>query len=379
MGIGWDHERCMGPLRAAARAWHEQGRGEVVWETRTLRDFGDQPLEELAGDFDLLSIDHPFVGTAHLTGCLTPLDTLLPEDSLAAFAADAIGESHASYTYAGHQWALATDAACQVAAVRDDLLAFVTAPRTWDEVLELARAEPGRVALPLLPADAISCFLTLCANAGAPPPFSDSVFAESGAARYALELLRELAALAHPESIAWNPPWALDRMTETDEVVYIPLAYGYSGYSCPGGRPRPCRFLDIPSAGPEPLGAMLGGSGLAVSSSSSASEEAAAFAAWLQAPEAQLEVVGRASGQPGSRSAWEDADLDRASGGFLSGTRRTLEAAYMRPREPWWPWLQLAAGEAIHDWLRSGGEVDTAAARIEELYREARAGARTTP
>lgn len=81
--------------------------------------------------------------------------------------ADVVGASHSSYTYAGHQWGLATDAACQVAAVRVDLLE-AGPPATWDEVLELARAQPGRVALPLAPGHAISSFLTLCANAGEP-------------------------------------------------------------------------------------------------------------------------------------------------------------------------------------------------------------------
>ena len=56
-------------------------------------------------------------------------------------------------------------AACQIAVSRPDLLREV--PATFDEALALARA--GRVAVPLKPIDALSCFLTLCANQGEEP------------------------------------------------------------------------------------------------------------------------------------------------------------------------------------------------------------------
>src|SRR5688500_16622698 len=157
--LGWDHERCMGPMRAAAAAWSARRPATTIhWEARSLLAFGDEPLEECADRFDLLVIDHPFVGTARRTGCLRPLDDLLDGEELDRLAADAIGPSHVSYRYDGHQWGLATDAACQVAAVRPDL-APTDVPRTWDDVLELSRRRPGSVALPLRPADAISSFL----------------------------------------------------------------------------------------------------------------------------------------------------------------------------------------------------------------------------
>ena len=96
-------------------------------------------LEEVADRYDLLMIDHPFCGTAETTGTLRPFDDLLDPHVLATLAADSIGPSHASYSFHGRQWGLATDAACQVAAVRDDLLDGTPAPVTWDEVRALAR------------------------------------------------------------------------------------------------------------------------------------------------------------------------------------------------------------------------------------------------
>jgi multiple sugar transport system substrate-binding protein len=131
-------------MRACTQRWqllHPEV--ELVWENRSLMAFGDEPLEKVADRFDLLVIDHPFCGTAEATGTLAPLDDLLAADELAALASDAVGPSHVSYSYHGRQWALATDAACQVAAVRDDLLDDAPAPSTWDEVRSSPSSDPA--------------------------------------------------------------------------------------------------------------------------------------------------------------------------------------------------------------------------------------------
>src|SRR5262249_3855770 len=137
--IGWDHPRCQLPMLACASAWRDRAGVEIAWSWRSLEAFGDQPLEELAPGHDILVIDPPFSGTAAATGCLHPLDALLARDELDALARDAVGPTHASYCYAGRQWGLATDAACQVSAIRNDLLE-TSAPGTWDGVLALARS-----------------------------------------------------------------------------------------------------------------------------------------------------------------------------------------------------------------------------------------------
>jgi multiple sugar transport system substrate-binding protein len=173
-GITWDHPRGLASLRATAAAF-ERAHGDVrlTWTARSLQAFGDQPIEELATAYDLLLIDHPFVGVAARSGCLVPLEAHLPPVFLAAQAEQSVGPSHHSYTYGGHQWALAIDAAAQVSAYRPDLLdkLAMAVPRTWDEVLALAPRQTGaaRVAIPLSPVNAICSFLTLCASHGEPP------------------------------------------------------------------------------------------------------------------------------------------------------------------------------------------------------------------
>jgi multiple sugar transport system substrate-binding protein len=373
--VGWDHARCRGPMLAAAERWRALGGAEIVWSFRPLAAFNDEPVERLAAAHDLVVIDHPFVGRAAVTGCLRPLDALLAPAELAALAEDAVGASHASYAYAGHQWALAADAACQVAAARDDLLARAeaTAPATWDEVERLAAELPGRVALPLYPTDAICSLLSLLAGLGAPAGHGEVLFADRDAGERALRLLVSLVPHLHPDSLELNPPRALDRMCDTEEIAYAPLLFGYATYARPGGRAgpdeiRPLRFLPPPSFAGAQTGSLLGGAGLAVSSACQAPDAAAAFAAWVCSREAQRDVVFPAGGQPASRTTWLDPELDAAASGFFSATLATIERAHVRPREPWWPPFQEEAGEIVHGFLARGGTPAGAASALEEAF-----------
>lgn len=148
-----------------------------------------------------VEIDRPFCGKALETGCLTPLDTLVDEQTLEVLAADAIGPSHISYAYGGHQWGLATDAACQVsaAALGHD------PPSTWDEALALAAELGGRTVVPLAPAHSISSFLTLVAGAGGEPA-ADGRIADSEVGNWALEVLARFVASGLDAMVEWEPP-----------------------------------------------------------------------------------------------------------------------------------------------------------------------------
>src|ERR1700761_3998235 len=141
-GITWGHSRGFTPLAAAAQRFSELYPGvTITWEKRTLQQFADYPIERLTKDYDLLIIDHPWVGRAATLGCVLPLDGHLPESWLKEQAENSVGYSHHSYNYDGHQWALAIDAATPVASCRPDLLnkAGIAIPDTWDDVLAIAR------------------------------------------------------------------------------------------------------------------------------------------------------------------------------------------------------------------------------------------------
>ena len=108
----------------------------IDWEKRSLQHFADLPVSNLVERFDLLMIDHPFTGVAAESGLLLPLDEYLSAEVLADLAKHSVGASHESYRFAGHQWALAIDAATPISGWRRDLLEVKghSVPQTWNEL-----------------------------------------------------------------------------------------------------------------------------------------------------------------------------------------------------------------------------------------------------
>lgn len=376
-GISWNHPRghdCMVATADLFTAAHPDVR--ITWQPRSLQAFADAPIEQLAKDYDLLVIDHPFVGFAAADGCLLPLDDYLDAAVLADQAANSVGPSHRSYTAADHQWALATDAAGHVAAYRPDLLdPLGGVPRTWDDVLHLAARQQGRqtaqVAIPLIPVDAICAFCSLCAAAGEEPFAAPDQVIGRAAGRYALETLRALRVSGHPDSLDRNPPRMLDLMGTSDEVAYAPLLFGYSNYARPGFRPNLVRFGPVPiTSGTLPRGGILGGAGLAVSSSTDHPETAVQYVAFVASRDIQRGAYFAAGGQPGHRAAWLDAEVNRAATDFFRDTLETLDLAYLRPRYRGYLAVQERAGELIHAWLREEDGPEPLLDHLDALYRQ---------
>ncbi len=166
-GITWGHSRGITPLLAIAQRFTELHPGiDIRWKKRTLQEFADFPIEQLTTQYDLLIIDHPWVGCADATRCVLPLDEWLPPAFLNDQLQYSTGGSHESYCYNGHQWALAIDAAAPAASYRKDLLQKngEPLPVTWNELLSLAAK--GRVALPAIAIDTLMNFYTLCLALG---------------------------------------------------------------------------------------------------------------------------------------------------------------------------------------------------------------------
>src|SRR5579862_2039774 len=159
-GITWNHTRGYLPMVATAQRFSEVNPEiGITWEKRSLQQFADSRIEQLAERFDLLVIDHPFAGTAAASGCLVPFDDPLTE-------ASSVGRSYESYSFAGRQWALAIDAAAPVSGWRPDLFSAAGAqvPKTWPELLEIARR--GLVIIPGAPIDSLMNFYMVCVAIG---------------------------------------------------------------------------------------------------------------------------------------------------------------------------------------------------------------------
>jgi multiple sugar transport system substrate-binding protein len=375
-GITWDHVRGLGGLQAAAEAYKAlRPDVRVEWTTRSLQAFADQPVDELARRFDLIYLDHPAIGEAVARSCLVPLDEHLDGATLAAQTAGSVGRSAESYEWDGHRWALATDAAAQVAAYRPDLLerAGVSLPRTWPEAMDAAAAlrRAGMwAALPAIPVDAICAFLALCAALGEEPFREPGQVVSHGTGRSALELLRAFLQRCHPSSLDLNPPRMLEHMSATDEVAYCPLAFGYANYARPGFRDRLVLAAPPPAGdGGGPVGT-LGGAGLAVSARSRSVDEAVSYAAFVADPDTQRTVYFDGGGQPGYRSAWTDEAVNAAAGRFFRDTLAALDAAFLRPRYDGFLGFQETAGELVRDHLRAGGDTGPVLAAIDAAYQE---------
>lgn len=367
----WDHPRCVHPLRAAAGVW-ERLRPDVRFhvQARPLAAFNDQPITEIAAAADLLFVDHPMMGRVAEQRALLPLEELLDAEVLTALRADSIGASQQSYVWHGRQWALAVDAACQVAVVDEPRMREAgPVPRSWAEVLELSRRSPGAVAVPLYPSDAVLSLVSMAADLRACGAAGEDEMWPCEA----VETLCELAGLVDPRSFAVNPPQLLDLMASgaDDAPRYAPLLFGYTSYQRPTARGRRLAFGAPPSFGAGPL-AVLGGAGIGVSPSSPHPAEAAAFAAWLSSTPTQRDVVLPADGQPSSRAVWHDPEADALVGGFFSATRSTIESAHVRPRDPWWPAYQEAAGLHLVQALRQGTGPDGIRQELRRLLVMAR-------
>ena len=121
-------------LATARRFSEEHANIRIEWTVRTLQEFGDASVRSFAENYDLIVVDHPFMGAIARDRSLVPLDEHILRTTLDTLANESAGVSHQSYFYEGHQWALAIDAASQVAGYRPDLLraAGVRVPETWE-------------------------------------------------------------------------------------------------------------------------------------------------------------------------------------------------------------------------------------------------------
>ncbi len=373
-GLTWKHDRGLAPMLATAREFANRRPGvQIEWEIRSLHEFGDASTKSVAESYDLIVLDHPFMGEVARDQLLLPLDELILPATLATLESESVGSSHASYFYDGHQWALAIDAASQVAGYRPDLLdeAGMRLPETWDEVFELTRIRPGFVTIALFPLDSLMCFFTLCANAGHPPFSQDSDRAvDRAAGEDALLRLKALAKASSEDALSLNPIAIWERMSSTDEIAYCPLAFGYSNYARDGYRRSLLSFANIAASGPAGCsGATLGGAGLAISKRCPDIDAAVQYATWVAGAECQRTLYVQSGGQPANKVAWIDAGANALTNDYFRQILPTLENAFVRPRFAGFRQFQTAAFNVVWKYLRENGSPAATVNALDDLYK----------
>jgi multiple sugar transport system substrate-binding protein len=363
-GLTWDHPRGYRVLDALA-GMLAPGL-EVRWDRQPLEDFESRPLRTLAGDYDLLVVDHPGLGEAVRDGALAPLEDIFSPAELEHWRAGSAGASYPSYHLAGHQWALPLDAAAQAGVTRPDLTA--ARPASWAEAAGLAAAVPTTLCLG--GPHALLMFSAICVAAGTAPATSGPEFATVAAGREALAVMAGLLARADRELSVRNPIAVLDAMAAPGGPAYCPLVYGYITYQRPqpsGPGRHPLRFFDAP-AGPGGIGSVLGGTGLAVTRSCASPGAAARLIRELLSGPVQTGLFAEHGGQAGAAQAWRDPAADRASGGFYRATWATVSQAWVRPRFAGYPQFQAAASAVLRDGLLAGAPHAGLVRQVNELF-----------
>lgn len=372
-GITWGHSRGLVPLQAYSQRFAELNPGvEVVWRKRTLQEFADFPIEKMVHDYDLLIIDHPWVGCANHTRCVVPLELHLSEDYLSDQLANSVGGSHESYQYGGHQWALAIDAATPVASYRKDLFdaAGISVPRTWEELMNLAK--DGKVAAPAIPIDLLMTFYSFCIAHGLEPFGDDEKVIDDETGLVALETMQEFYSQLDRKMFDANPIAVAELMSTTDDFMYCPFAYGYSNYSRIGYAKHLLHYTDLVSFNEKPLRSTLGGTGLSVSASSEHIDLAVKYAQGVVSSEIQSTFYTQHGGQPGHMSAWKDETNNLICHDFFKNTLPTLEEAFVRPRYNGYLHFQDHAGDPIRDYLMNGGSAQSVLEKINSLYQKSK-------
>jgi len=351
-GITWNHSRGITPLLAASQRFHELNpQVEIKWTKRTLQEFADFPIEKLTEKYDLLIIDHPWVGCAAATGCVLPLEQYLPKAYLEDQLQHSVGYSHLSYQYNQHQWALAIDAAAPFASYRKDLLEAnkIAVPQTWEEVMALAKL--GKLALPAIPIDLLMNFYTFCIAAGAMPFANAAAVIDEATGMETLQAMNSLYSLVDKEMFSKNPIAVAEAMTNTNDYWYCPFAYGYSNYSRLGYAKYVLHYADVVSMNNKKLQTTIGGTGLSVSAFSQHKEEAVAFAEMVCSPSCQSTLYVQHGGQPGHLTAWKDTLANVVTNNFFNNNLPAMERGYVRPRYNGYLHFQDYAGNPIHDFL----------------------------
>ena len=371
-GITWAHSRGITPLLAAAQRYNELFPDvEIVWEKRSLQHFADYPLEKLTGYYDLLIIDHPWVGCAAATRSVLPLDEYIPAAYLQEQARHSVGLSHASYEYGGHQWALAIDAATPAASYRDDLLIMhgTPVPQTWQEVIALA--VKGKVAVPAIPIDLLMNFYTFCIACGQVPFRQEDVVVDKAIGLQALAVMQQLYAQVNPVFFTCNPIAVAELMSRTNDYWYCPFAYCYSNYARTGYADHLLHYTDVVNFGlGQKLQTTIGGTGLAVSAFSQHHADAIRFAEMTVSPSWQSTLYVQHGGQPGHLSAWLNEDANRLTHQFFRNVLPAMQRGYMRPRYNGYLHFQDHAGDPLHQYLRDGGNPASVLEAMNKLYRQ---------
>ncbi|RED47455.1 ABC transporter substrate-binding protein [Seonamhaeicola aphaedonensis] len=372
-GIAWDHPRGYEPLIATSKAFQKNNPNvNITWKVRSLKEFGDTPIEDLIENFDLITIDHPYMGQAHKNGLLLKLEDYIKTEELNALKQQALGKCFDIYNYENHLYATPIDAAALVASYRKDIIDSLelSLPKNQEELKAFYKKLPSgfSVAWALCPTDIWCTFLTLCVqNYG--PAFIQNKEINSKVGISVLDDIKFHVEQSHPQSLNWNPIQILDKMGNEDGIIYSPYLFGYTNYSRQNYTKILVYFINSPTGQQKNIATIMGGVGLAVSALTKHPEMASNYVSYVASAEVQEGVFTKNGGQPASKNAWESKDNNTLCHNFFKDTKWTIENAYIRPQHPGWNAFQEQGADIVHEGILKDTNSEVIMNRLNDCYK----------
>ena len=222
-------------------------------------------------------------------------------------------------------------------AVVYDHAALGTPPRSWDELLQVARAHPGRIGFKAALYEGLTCdLLPFIWSAGG----TGEAFDDAGA-RAAFDFLATLAPFVHPHSAIFKEATLAEALSRGELVLALNWPFAMSLYAAQGLAPARIRSAPLPD-GPAGHTTVLGGGYLAVPRNSPHRAMALRLVHHLLGREAQ----GRFARELGWFSPRRDVPLADPHG-VLGGYRAMRDGVRVRPERADYPRLSRAWQQAF--------------------------------
>jgi len=305
-----------------------------------------------SGTLDLVELD--IYSLAAAAGDVAALDDQQLDDDLDAFAPATLapGRIDGTLRFLPHRvtWQ----------AMLYDSRVLQTPPRTWDELLAVALAHPGRIGIKGALYEGLTCDLLpfVWAAGGRADAFDDD------GARAAFRFFAELAPALHRQSATFREASVAEAMARGELVLHLNWPFAMALYASQGLAPSPIRSAPLP-AGPAGTATVLGGGYLAVPRSARR-EPALRLAQYLLSEPAQSALH--------RRLGWFSArrDVDTGDGDpLLDGFAAMRDAVHARPERADYGQLSRLWQEAFRAVAFDGADPDaTLAAAAQRWHAE---------
>jgi ABC-type glycerol-3-phosphate transport system substrate-binding protein len=236
-------------------------------------------------------------------------------------------------------------------------------PATWDELLAVARAHPGKIGFKAALYEGLTCdLLPFVWSAG-----GDGTSFDDTGARAAFALFARLAPYVNPQSATFKEASIVEAMARGEIVLHLNWPFAISVLASQGLAPSPIRAAPLP-AGPTGRATVLGGGYLAVPRNAPRPDAALSLARHLLSRDVQARL--------GRELGWFSARRDVPPGegsALLAGFAEMRGSLRSRPERADYPALSRAWQEAFRAVVFAGEDPARALAAARDRAGQGRA------